>query len=64
MSKIIAEEFDACHKFCDKFQLDCFKNFGDFTMTHYVVDNDFSIFIEFEPGFNIKEMINYKKRSC
>ena len=31
-------------------------------MTHYIADNNFSIFIEFEPGFNIKELINYTKK--
>ena len=33
-------------------------------MTHCVTDNDFSIFIEFEPGFNIKEMISYIKKAA
>ena len=61
MSKINVEEFDECYKFWDKIQLFCLKKFGDFSMTHYVADNDFSFFFELEPGTNIKEMINYIK---
>ena len=58
----IIEEFDACHKFCDKIQINCIKKFGDFSMTHYVAYNNFSIFIEFVPGSNIEEIINYIKK--
>ena len=64
MSKIIVEEFNVCHKFCYKIQLDCLKKFGHFSITHYVADNDFSIFIEFEPCFNIKEIIKYIKKTA
>ena len=64
MSKIIVEEFNVCHKFYNKIQLDCLKKFDHFSITHYVADNDFSIFVEFEPCFNIKEIIKYIKKAA
>ena len=58
MSKIVTEEFDACHKFFDEVLLTCSRLYGIFSMAHNVSDNEFAIFIEFNPEFNINEMIN------
>ena len=50
MVKIVVEEFDVCHKF---------------SMTHYVVANEFTIFVDFNQyNLDICNMIEYIKNEA
>ena len=60
MSKIILPEFDVCHNFVNEIRCVFSQQFGKFSMTHNVLDTDFTIFIEYNAWlFNIDNIIMY-----